>query len=99
MGAPKVTKPSDLRADLYNTLDRVCKGEKVIVPGKEGEVVLLSKREYDGLVEDLDLLKEFEEPVDQSLLLESDLVLSGLAKKYGFSDAGSLDKKSRKKSR
>jgi prevent-host-death family protein len=99
MGTPKITKPSDLRDDLYNTLDQVTKGDRYIVPTKSGDVVLISKNEYDTLVEDLELLKEFEEPVDYKNLLESDKVFSRLSKKHGFSNANSLDKKSRKKSR
>lgn len=99
MGTPKISKPSELRDDLYNTLDRVCQGEKYIISGKSGDVVLISKKEYDCLVDDLDLLKEFEEPVDHSHLIESELVFDRLNKKFGFSDAGSVDKKSRKKSK
>lgn len=99
MGSPKITKPSELRDDLYNTLDRVSKGERYVIPAKSGDVVLISKKEYDCLIDDLELLKEFEEPVDHTHLVESDEVFSRLNKKYGFSDAGPMDKKSRKKSR
>lgn len=99
MGSPKITKPSELRDDLYNALDRVVKGERYVVPAKSGDVVLISKKEYDCLIDDLELLKEFEEPADHTHLVESDEVFSRLNKKYGFSDAGPMDKKSRKKSR
>lgn len=99
MGTPKISKPSELRDDLYNTLENVSKGERYVVTAKSGDVVLISKKEYDCLIDDLDLMKEFEEPVDHSQLIESDEVFSRLSKKYGFSDAGSLDKKSRKKSK
>lgn len=99
MGSPKITKPSELREDLYNTLDRVSQGERHIVPTKSGDVVLISKQEYDCLIDDLELLKEFEEPVDHTHLIESDEVFSRLSKKYGFSSANTMDKKSRKKSR
>jgi len=99
MGSPKITKPSELRDDLYNTLDRVSKGERYVIPAKSGDVVLISKKEYDCLIDDLELLKEFEEPVEHTKLIESDEVFSRLNKKYGFSNAGSVDKKSRKKSR
>jgi prevent-host-death family protein len=99
MGSPKISKPSELRDDLYNTLENVSKGERYVITAKTGDVVLISKKEYDCLVDDLELLKEFEEPVDHSQLIQSDEVFSRLSKKYGFSDAGSLDKKSRKKSK
>ena len=99
MGSPKITKPSELREDLYNTLDRVGKGERYIVPTKSGDVVLISKQEYDCLIDDLELLKEFEEPVDHTHLIGSDEVFARLGKKFGFSNASPVDKKSRKKSR
>ncbi len=99
MGSPKITKPSELRDDLYNTLDRVTRGDRYIVPTKSGDVVLISKAEYDSLIDDLELLREFDEPVDHTHLVGSDEVFARLSKKYGFSDAGSVDKKSRKKSR
>jgi PHD/YefM family antitoxin component YafN of YafNO toxin-antitoxin module len=99
MGTPKITKPSELRDDLYNTLESISNGERYVVTAKTGDVVLISKREYDCLIDDLELLKEFEEPLDHSQLIESDEVFARLSKKHGFSDAGSLDKKSRKKSK
>jgi PHD/YefM family antitoxin component YafN of YafNO toxin-antitoxin module len=99
MGSPKITKPSELREDLYKTLDRVSQGERHIVPTKSGDVILISKEEYDCLIDDLELLKEFEGPIDHTHLIESDAIFARLNKKYGFSDASILDKKSRKKSR
>jgi len=99
MGTPKIAKPSELRDDLYNTLDRVCKGARYVIPAKSGDVILISKNEYDSLINDLELLKEFESPVDQKALIESDEVFARLNKKYGFSDASAMDKKSRKKPR
>lgn len=99
MGSPKITKPSELREDLYNTLDRVGKGARYIVPTKSGDVVLISKQEYDCLIDDLELLKEFEQPIDHTSLFESDEVFARLGRKYGFSDASAVGKKGRKKSR
>lgn len=99
MGSPKIAKPSELREDLYNTLDRVGKGDRYIIPAKSGDVVLISKQEYDCLIDDLELLKEFEEPIDHTHLIESDDLFARLSKKYGFSNASAVDKKSRKKSR
>ena len=98
MGTPKITKPSELREDLYNTLEQVSQGERIIVSAKSGDVVLISKKEFDCMVDDLELLKEFEEPVDHSELIENSAVFDRLNKKFGFSHEGSLDKKSRKKS-
>ncbi len=99
MGSPKIAKPSELREDLYNTLDRVSKGDRYVIPTKSGDVVLISKEEYDCLINDLELLKEFDEPVDHTHLVASDEVFARMSKKYGFSNAGPVDKKSRKKSR
>ena len=99
MGSPKITKPSELRDDLYNTLSRVGQGERYIVPTKSGDVVLISKQEYDCLIDDLELLKEFEEPIDHTHLIESDEVFVRLGNKYRFGNANTVDKKSRKKSR
>lgn len=99
MSSPKITKPSELREDLYNTLDRVTHGDRYIIPTKSGDVILISKKEYDCLIDDLELLKEFEEPIDHDHLIESKDVFSQLAKKYGFLNANTVDTKSRKKSR
>lgn len=99
MGTPKISKPSELRDDLYNTLESVTQGERYVVTAKSGDVVLISKKEYDCLIDDLELLKEFEEPVDHTTLIASDEVFARLSKKHGFSDAGTVDKKSRKKSK
>ena len=99
MGSPKITKPSELREDLYNTLDRVIQGDRFVVPTKSGDVVLISKEEYDSLIGDLELLKDFDEPIDRKALVESDKVFARLSKKYGFTGADPVDKKSRKKSR
>ena len=103
MGLPKITKPSDLRKNLYNTLARVSKGERHIVPTKGGEVVLLSRNTYDSLINDLELLKEFEEPIHLSELSDQNDVFASITKKYKLSTPSphenSLDKKSSKKSR
>lgn len=99
MGSPKITKPSELRDDLYKTLDRVSKGDRFVVPTKSGDVILISKEEYDCMIDDLELLKEFEAPVDHTHLVESDEVFERLGRKHGFLNADSVDKKSRKKSR
>ena len=88
-----------MRNDLYNTLERVSKGDRFIIPAKSGDVVLISKQEYDILINDLELLKEFEEPIDHTHLVESDEVFARFRKKYGFENASAVDKKSRKKSR
>lgn len=99
MGTPKITKPSELRDDLYKTLDRVSKGDRCIITAKNGDVILISKNEYDGLIDDLELLREFEERVDYRDLIESEKVFSKIEKKYGFVSENTMDKKRRKKSR
>ena len=99
MGLPKFTKPSDLRDDLYNTLERVVKGEKHIVSSKTGDVIILSKTEYDRMIDDLELIKEFDKPIVFSELRDSHDVFYQVEKKFGFKNESPVDKKSRKKSR
>jgi len=99
MAAPKLTKPSELRADLYNTLDRVAKGERLIVPMKGGEVVMMPLAEFEAMRQDLEDLREFEDPLVESELTEATLVFSRLARKHGLTYENQVFKKSRKKSR
>lgn len=99
MGLPKISKPSELRDDLYNTLDRVSKGATYVIPAKSGDVVLISKEAYDGLLDDLELLKEFDPPIDRAALIENDEVFARLDQKYEFSHARPVDQKSRSKPR
>jgi hypothetical protein len=99
MAAPKLTKPSELRSDLYNTLDRVAKGEKHIVPMKGGEVMIISLAEFEAMRQDLEDLKEFEEPIVESQLVDAEVVFSRLARKHGLTYEDQVFKKSRKRSR
>ena len=99
MGLPKIKKPSELRDTLYGTLESVCEGERFIIPTKNGEVVLIPKAEYDLLVDDLALLKEFEEPLVASQLVDHHSVWKKMEKRFGFQNEDKVDKKSRKQSK
>ncbi len=99
MGTPKITKPSALRKDLYNTLERVAKGKPHVVSTKKGDVVIMSKADYDAMLEDMELLKEFEEPVIESDLVDAEEAFSALAKANGLTYENQTFKKRRKKSR
>jgi hypothetical protein len=50
------------------------------------------------VVEDLEYLKIFEEPLNLKELMDSDQVFADLGKKFGFSNADQMDKKRKKKS-
>lgn len=85
MGIPKVTKPSDLRDNLYNTLDEIASGGSPhLVPTKSGEVIILSRKDYDEILLEKDLLQEFKEPVKFSELKDAKEVFSKLDRKFGF---------------
>jgi PHD/YefM family antitoxin component YafN of YafNO toxin-antitoxin module len=85
MGAPKVTKQTDLRINLYKTLDEIATGGSPhLVPTKNGEVVILSRKEYDRILFEKDLHQEFKEPIKFEELTEADAVISRLDKKFGF---------------
>ena len=85
MAAPKVTKQTDLRGNLYKTLEEIATGGSPhLVPTKNGEVVILSRQEYDQMLIEKDLLQEFREPISLDELTEAKTVLSRLDKKFGF---------------
>jgi PHD/YefM family antitoxin component YafN of YafNO toxin-antitoxin module len=85
MGIPKVIKQTDLRENLYKTLEEIATGGSPhLIPTKNGEVVILSRREYDEILFEKDLLQEFQEPIKFSELTEADAVISKLDKKFGF---------------
>ncbi len=101
MGLPKFKKPSDLREDLYNTLDRICLGEMHIVPTKNGDVVLLSRVEYEDLIDKLEIMKDFERAqIDRTNenLESHESVFKKLDKKMGWVNAGQVGRKSKKRS-
>jgi len=85
MGIPKVTKQTDLRDNLYKTLEEIATGGRPhLVPTKSGEVIILSRKEYDEILLEKDLLQEFQEPIKFSELTEAEVVVSRLDKKFGF---------------
>jgi len=85
MGIPKVTKQSDLRDNLYKTLDEIATGGSPhLVPTKSGEVIILSRKDYDKILFEKDLLQEFNEPIKFNELIEAEVVFSKLDKKFGF---------------
>ncbi len=98
MALPKTKKPSDLRENLYSTLEQVCEGEKFIISTKHGEVVLMKKAEYDLLTEEMEMLKDFEEPIQFDELIEHESVFNEFEKRHGLSSETLLDKKSRTRS-
>ena len=85
MAIPKVTKQTDLRENLYKTLEEIATGGKPhLVPTKNGEVIILSRKEYDEILFEKDLLQEFKEPIEFDELGEADLVIAKIDKKFGF---------------
>ena len=96
MASPTVKKPSDLRENLYTTLEQVCEGEKFVIPTKNGEVILMKKAEHDLHILELDLLKDFEEPINFDELEDTETVFRNLDRKYGFNSEKPVVKKSKK---
>ena len=85
MGIPKVTKQTELRDNLYKTLEEIATGGSArIVPTKKGEVVILSRQEYDDILFEKELLQEFQESVKFEELIEARSVVDRLDKKFGF---------------
>ena len=60
---PKSITPTDLRANLYAVVREVAsKGQRYLVTPSEGEsVVICSREEYNGLVEERALLRDLRE--------------------------------------
>jgi hypothetical protein len=59
MGIPKIKTATTLRGDLYDTLKEVSEGSTQIITHKQGEPVLLvSKVNYDKLLEEKETLKK-----------------------------------------
>jgi hypothetical protein len=85
MGIPKVTKQTDLRDNLYKTLEEIATGGSPhLVPTKNGEVIILSRKNYDEILFEKELLNEFKEPIEFNELTEAKAVISKLDKKFGF---------------
>ena len=99
MALPKTKKPSDLRENLYGTLEKVCEGEKFIIPTKNGEVILMKKVEYDLLNFERELLKDFDEPINFDELTDTETVFKNFEKRHGVNSEALLVKKSGKRPR
>jgi PHD/YefM family antitoxin component YafN of YafNO toxin-antitoxin module len=85
VGIPKITKQTELRDNLYKTLEEVAtEGTSHLIPTKNGEVILISRQEYDSILLEKDLLQEFQSPIDFNELIEASDVFSSLDKKFGF---------------
>lgn len=61
MGAPKIKKPTELRKNLFETLDQSVKGAHFIVPHRSGETVIMGKETYDSLIEDLETSRSIQQ--------------------------------------
>ena len=82
MGIPKVTKQTDLRDNLYKTLEEVATGgSSYLVPTKNGDVVIISRQEYDEILLEKELFQEFQVPIQFDELTEASVVLNRLDKK------------------
>jgi hypothetical protein len=85
MGIPKVTKQTDLRDNLYKTLEEVATGgSSCLVPTKNGDVVIISRQEYDEILLEKELFQEFQQPIRFDELTEASVVFNRLDKKFGF---------------
>lgn len=61
MGAIRIKKPTELRKELFETLDESVKGFHFIVPHRSGESVIIGKETYDSLVEDLETSRSIQQ--------------------------------------
>lgn len=57
MGLPKVKSATELRSDLFTTIQDVLKGQIQIITHKDGDSVLLSKDQYDKLIDKIQILE------------------------------------------
>ena len=59
MGTPKIKTATSLRSELYETLKEVSEGEAQMITHKQGDPVLLvSKQEYDRLLDEKETLRK-----------------------------------------
>jgi PHD/YefM family antitoxin component YafN of YafNO toxin-antitoxin module len=85
MGIPKITKQTELRDNLYKTLEEVANGGSPhLIPTKNGEVIIISRQEYDSIIFEKELLQEFQNPIEFEELTEVSEVIKKLDKKFGF---------------
>ena len=59
MGIPKIKTATTLRSELYETLKEVSEGKPQLITHKQGEPVLLvSKNEYDRILDEKEVLRK-----------------------------------------
>lgn len=59
MGTPKVKNASNFRTELFDTLKEVSGGEAYMITHNAGEpVILISKSEYDALLDEREFLSD-----------------------------------------
>ena len=85
MGIPKITKQTELRDNLYKTLEEVATGGPPhLIPTKKGEVILISRKAYDDILLEKEFLQEFQNPVIFEETSEASEVLKRLDEKFNF---------------
>jgi PHD/YefM family antitoxin component YafN of YafNO toxin-antitoxin module len=85
MGMPKITKQTELRDNLYKTLEEVAKGgDPHLIPTKSGEVIIISRQAYDEIVLEKEFLQEFQNPIKFEELIEASEVFKTMDEKFGF---------------
>lgn len=85
MGIPKITKQTELRDNLYKTLEDVATGGVPhLIPTKNGEVIIISRQAYDEILLEKEFLQEFHIPIKFEELTEASEVFKRLDEKFGF---------------
>jgi PHD/YefM family antitoxin component YafN of YafNO toxin-antitoxin module len=85
MGIPKITKQTELRDNLYKTLEDVATGGTPhLIPTKNGEVIIISRQAYDEILLEKEFLQEFQSPIKFEELAEASEVFKRLDEKFGF---------------
>jgi len=85
MGIPKITKQTELRDNLYKTLEDVATGGTPhLIPTKNGEVIIISRQAYDEILLEKEFLQEFQNPIKFEELTEATEVFKRLDEKFGF---------------
>ena len=85
MGIPKITKQTELRDNLYKTLEDVATGGTPhLIPTKNGEVIIISRQAYDEILLEKEFLQEFQSPIKFEELAEASEVFKRLDEKFSF---------------
>jgi PHD/YefM family antitoxin component YafN of YafNO toxin-antitoxin module len=85
MGIPKITKQTELRDNLYKTLEDVATGGAPhLIPTKHGDVIIISRQAYDAILLEKDFLQEFQNTIKFEELTEASKVIERLDEKFGF---------------